>query len=120
MLGVLLGLVEKGKPGCSLGLSIPQAAWLATEPCRANNQLKGKKNPKNKTPLLHVWAPSLQSGLSKQAARDSAVFHPKLWGKHRFEGGAGAGGGGRDSKAGTFSLATNLLPASLCLAAPRD
>lgn len=30
------------------------------------------------------------------------------------------GGGGRDSKASTFSLATNLLPASRCLAAPWD
>lgn len=28
--------------------------------------------------------------------------------------------GGRDSRASTFSLATNLLPASLCLAAPWD
>lgn len=78
---------------------------------------RGKKTQQPFAPhqLLHIWAPSLQSGLSKRAARDCAVFHPKEQGKHRFEG-----RGGRDSRASTFSLATNLLPASLCLAAPWD
>lgn len=93
MLGVLLALVEKGKPGCSLGPSILQAAWLATESCRANNQLKGKKPPSALHQLLHVWASSLQTGISKQAACDCAVFHPKEWGKHLFFGGGEVGWG---------------------------
>lgn len=108
---MLLALVEKGKLRCSLGPIIPQAAWLAMEPCRANDQLKGKKI---RPPLLlHVWAPSLQTGLSQ---RVTVLFSIPKSGESILS----TGRGGRDSKASTFSLATNLLPASLCLAAPRD